>query len=89
MDNGEWEYVFYFGDPDFPRDLYTWLENTDDSDLVVSSLAAFLTERNVMGCATLLSEEIGFYSPAERIVNQFNERMKELGMLFDDSALLS
>lgn len=89
MNNGEWGYDLYFDDPDFPRDLYTWLKNTDDADLVVSSMAAFLVEHNVMGCATLLSEGIGFYSLAERIVNQFNERMKELVMLFDDTVLLS
>ena len=49
----------------------------------------FLAEHNVAGCAVLLSEGLGFYSPAERIVNQFNEHMKELGMLFDDTVLLS
>lgn len=89
MNNREWGYDLYFDDPDFPRDLYTWLKNTNDADLVVSSLAMFLSEHNVMGCAVLLSEWIGFYSPAERIVNQFNEHMKELGMLFDDTVLLS
>ena len=89
MNNGEQEYDVYFDDPDFPRGLHTWLENTDDADLVVSSLTAFLSEHNVMGCATLLSEGIGFHSPAEQIISQFNERMKDLGMLFDDAALLS
>ena len=49
----------------------------------------FLAEHNVAGRAVLLSEGLGFYSPAERIVNQFNEHMKELGMLFDDTVLLS
>lgn len=49
----------------------------------------FLAEHNVAGRAVLLSEWLGFYSPAERIVFQFNERMKELGMLFDDTVLLS
>ena len=89
MNNGEWGYDLYFDNPDFPRDLYAWLENTDDADLVVNSLAAFLAEHKVMGCATLLSEGICFYSLAERIVNQFNERMMELGMLFDDTVLFS
>ena len=89
MNNGEWGYDLYFDNPDFPRDLYAWLKNTNDADLVVSSLAMFLSEHNVMGRAVLLSEWIGFYSPAERIVNQFNEHMKELEMLFDDTVLLS
>ena len=51
--------------------------------------AMFLAEHNVAGHAVLLSEGLDFYSPAERIVNQFNEHMKELGMLFDDTVLLS
>ena len=77
MNNGEWGDL-YFDDPDFPRNLHVWLESLDDTNLVVSSLAM-----------VLLSEGLGFYSPAERIVNQFNEHMKELGMLFDDTVLLS
>lgn len=89
MNNGEWGCDLYFADPDFPRTLYAWLESQNNSNLVVNSLAMFLAEHNVMGCATLLSERIRFYSHAECIVSQFNERMKELGILFDDTALLS
>lgn len=89
MNNGEWGYDLYFDDPDFPRNLHVWLESLDDTNLVVSSLAMFLAEHNVAGRAVLLSEGLGFYSPAEWIVNQFNEHMKELGMLFDDTVLLS
>lgn len=89
INNGELGYDLYFADPDFPRDLHVWLESLDDSNLVVSSLAMFLAEHNVAGRAVLLSEGIGFYSPAERIVIQFNEHMEKLGMLFDDTTLLS
>ena len=89
MNNGELGYDLYFDDPDFPRNLHIWLESLDDTNLVVSSLAMFLAEHNVAGHAVLLSEGLDFYSPAERIVKQFNEHMKELGMLFDDTVLLS
>ena len=89
MNSGELGYDLYFDDPDFPRNLHIWLESLDDTNLVVSSLAMFLAEHNVAGHAVLLSEGLDFYSPAERIVNQFNEHMKELGMLFDDTVLLS
>ena len=71
------------------QEICIWLESLDDTNLVVSSLAMFLAEHNVAGHAVLLSEGLDFYSPAERIVNQFNEHMKELGMLFDDTVLLS
>ena len=89
MNNGELGCDLYFDDPDFPRNLHIWLESLDDTNLVVSSLAMFLAEHNVAGHAVLLSEGLDFYSPAERIVNQINEHMKELGMLFDDTVLLS
>ena len=42
-----------------------------------------------MGNAYVISEETAFYSGAERIVNQFNRYMKQLGIPFDDTELPS
>ena len=55
MNNGELGCDLYFDDPDFPRILHVWLESLDDTNLVVSSFAMFLAERNVAGRAVLLS----------------------------------
>lgn len=89
LNNGEWGYDFYFDDPNFPQQLYMWLHTVDSSDLVISNLVTWLSEHNVMGNSYVISEEPTFYSGAERIVNQFNHCMQELGILFEDTGLLS
>ncbi len=89
LNNGDWGYDFYFDDPDFPQKLYAWLHTVDSSDLMISNLVTWLAEHNVMGNAYVISEETAFYSGAERIVNQFNRYMKQLGIPFDDTELPS
>lgn len=89
LNNGDWGYDFYFDDLDFPQKLYAWLHTVDSSDLMISNLVTWLAEHNVMGNAYVISEETAFYSGAERIVNQFNRYMKQLGIPFDDTELPS
>ena len=57
--------------------------------LVINNLVIWLAEHNVMGNAYVISEEKAFYSNAERIVDRFNQGMKEVGMLFEDTKFLS
>lgn len=89
LNNGVWGYDFYFDDPNFPQQLYAWLHTVDSSDLVISNLVTWLAEHNVMGNAYVISEEKAFCSNAEHIVDRFNQCMKEVGMLFEDTKFLS
>ena len=47
INNRDWGYDF-FDEPDFLRKLHAWLETTDASNLVVSSLTTFWAGHNVV-----------------------------------------
>lgn len=83
ISNGEWGYQFYFSDPAFPENLKVWLRFAEKSDLSVGTFAAWLSTQDVVGNAYLVFDDSFMYSSANRIVDQFNRHMSELGIFYD------
>ena len=89
INNGEWGYRFYYEDPDLPELLCTWLVDACSSGLCVDDLATWLIEHHVLAQAYAISEEAVRWSGADRIINRFNQRMTDAGMILGTIGLPS
>ena len=89
INNGEWGYCLYYEDPHLPDQLYAWLGTMCSSGLCVDDLAAWLIEHHVLARAYVISEEAVRLSGANRIIDRFNQRMTDAGMILEIMGLPS